>query len=204
MSKPLHIADELFVAIKATCKERDIHPTEYIGNLIAEQAIDPTVAPVELVTEYMMARLDHGQQELLTVLCKENHSTPLEYIIGYCHLAFEQGQTSFLARPKDDLEQSLLSNAKLASQTFICHRDACGKEFTPFRDGQLYCSNTCGQIEHTASVARRSAERVAEPSEYAPTLNHATIRSTPESPSALAALTEQVKRLTDLVTASTG
>jgi len=208
MSKPLHIADDLFVSIKAECKERDIHPTDYLRALIETidlNAVPPPVDLVDTVTEYMMARLDHGQQELLTVLCKENHSTPLEYILGYCHLAFEQGNTAFLARPKDDVEINLLSNAALASQNFLCKRSSCGIEFVPLRDGQLYCSDTCGQIEHSASVALRAANRHMEPSEWAPTLRHTTptmqMMPPPES-EAIAALTAQIQQLTALVTNS--
>ena len=145
-----------------------------IRDLAAERGTDPLLVLAETVNagllspsapksaaptlddaaNLFLAHLPTTMVDLVRELCHEYAGRrPWQYLLSYCTLAHERGETAFFIG-EADLAVMADSLNLLPDTRATCRR--CGTEFPPVRRGQQYCSDECGR---QAKLEERHHER---------------------------------------------
>lgn len=133
----------------------------------------PGPAPQSLAdaADIIMAALPEHQRQLILDVAQERGRRPHDFILSYCKMADERGETpSLIAEQITDEEDGrpFAPATKFQSpigQAAICAWEPCGKAITISRRGQKYCPDPddgtegCGRKASLAEIHKRREEK---------------------------------------------
>ena len=217
-TRPLNPPTPLVTFIKDQATERKIPVADYLNKMLKDPPPTEPSPIVEVlddlsVGQYILDRLDPAQVDLIQDLCHDRGRTPLEYILNYCRLIHDYGETANLIHLTERTGGA--ETAPPPKHDILCAYDGCRRPFKPERRGQLYCSSQCGSVVHQAHIRQRARERRpidAEAMAFAPPTAKRMLYTNGEQlpaesatmpEAALADLQAQVAHLTALLQAPT-
>lgn len=151
-----------------------------------EEAMNPVTLPApappapltpNAAAEVILSLLPESQRFLILDIAKDKGRTPLDFILSYCRLAEERGETSSLIAEEVVQEEPVRYTTTLQQQSseyVVCAFDGCRKSFIPTRRGQRFCPDpedgtmSCGRkatLQETHKRRPQAALRRQSPQE---------------------------------------
>ena len=143
---------------------------QQLSGVPPEATLAPHEVTLEEAAETIVNHLAPPHAEFLRQLCRENRRHPAQYILSYCALIYDRGETAVCMGEGDYKVSEGVGRAQIGS-TGVCEQ--CHKSFAIVRVGQKYCPDTddpvalsCGKIAAIAQIKKlrppqASRERMA-------------------------------------------
>lgn len=128
-----------------------------VRGLTADPSPSPERPPMELdrAADAFLCALPTAFRDLILDLCREEHRSPAQYLLSYCHLAYERGEVNVL------LDESTWNDAvgSVPGTPLEAPKcEHCGAEITGARRGQRYCFD---RVDDPGASCGRQASLVA-------------------------------------------
>ena len=121
--------------------------------------------------EIILGLLPEGQRNLIVDVAQEHGRHPLDFILSYCKLADERGETATLIAEQvtDDEEQFKYTQGHVQSPTgqyVPCEYEGCRKPFLMVKRGQKFCPDpeegeSCGRKAALEALHKRRPQTLS-------------------------------------------